>query len=144
MPELGHELRWLADQGAEDAQPMAPAQVMRCGDRQRRRRTLRDGFAAVAVTAAVAGSIVSGFGAFQHAPLRRPETGPAAPLPSPVQHSPKPTPTPSRVPRRAHTPSSTGRQPTPTPSRSPGPSFTPGPGTSPSSGSEPTPTSTPG
>ena len=54
MPELGDELRLLADQGAQQAQPIPPAEVMRCGDRRRRRRVMRDGFAAVAVAGAVA------------------------------------------------------------------------------------------
>jgi len=38
MPELGDELRLLADQGAQQARPIPSAEVMACGDRRRRRR----------------------------------------------------------------------------------------------------------
>jgi hypothetical protein len=106
MPEPGPELRWLADQGAQAAQPMSPAEIMRRGDRQRRRRTLRNGFAAVAVAAAAATGIVSGSTGTvpgttgsvtgtqpgRHAPLSRPGARHPAPPPS---SSPKPQPSPS-------------------------------------------------
>ena len=94
MPELGDELRLLADQGAQQAQPIPPAEVMRCGDRRRRRRVMRDGFAAVAVAGAVAAGVISGTPAGQHATLHHPETRPPAPLPSPGPTLPAPTPSP--------------------------------------------------
>jgi hypothetical protein len=111
MPELGDELRRLADQGAREAQPMIPAEVMHHGDGQRRRRVLRDGFAAIAVAGAVTAAVASATSAGQHATLRRPDTRPSTLVPSPAQSSPAPTPTPSpsslpvRSPSPTHVPS---------------------------------------
>jgi hypothetical protein len=139
MPELGDELRRLADEGAQEARPMAPAEVMRYGDRRRRRRALRDGFAAVGATGAVVAGIVSGTSAGPHAIPRHPETRPSVLTPSPVRYSPVPTPTPSRTPAGTpeRSPSPT-RQPTPTPSRSPTPSQSPTPHPKASPSPEPT------
>ena len=126
MPELGEELRLLADQGAHQANPTSPAEVMRCGDRRRRRRALRDGFGAIAVAGAVAVGIVSVTPPGQHATLHHPETRPPTPMPSPV---PSPTaPTPSPAPRDLRT-----TPPSPSPSSAPGgPTSTPSPSQSPS------------
>ena len=141
MPELGDELRRLADEGAQEAQPMAPAEVMRVGDRRRRRRALRDGFAAVGATGAVVAGIVSGTSPGPHTIPRRPETRPSIQTPSPVRYAPTPTPTPSPTPARAPAQSqspSPRRQPTPTPSQSPTPSRSTRPHPRPSPSTEPT------
>ena len=125
MPELGDELRLLADQGAQQAQPIPPAEVMSCGDRRCRRRGLRDGFAAVAVAGAVAVGVISGTPAGQHATLHHPETRPPAPLPSPGPTLPAPTPSPA--PSGVGTPSPSVT-PSPSPSSAPGqPATTPSP-----------------
>lgn len=136
MPELGDELRLLADQGAQQAQPIPPAEVMSCGDRRRRRRGLRDGFAAVAVAGAVAVGVISGTPADQHATLHHPETRPPAPLPSPGPTLPAPTPSPA--PKALHTPSPS---PSPSPSSAPvQPATTPPPSLHPTGSPSPSPT----
>jgi hypothetical protein len=148
MPELGHELRWLAGQGAQEAQPMAPAEVMRCGDRLRRRRVLRDGFAAVAVAGAAVAALVSGTSAGPHGLARRPETRPSIVMPSPTRHPPAPTPSPSPTPAGAPSPSpsATQYQPTPTPYQptpKPSPTLPPNPSPSPEPTASPSPQATP-
>ncbi len=138
MPELGDELRRLAAEGAREAQPMAPAKIMRDGDRRRRRRVLRDGCAAVAVTGAVVAVISSGTLAGPHATTRPPETRSSILAPSRTRHRPAPTsrgstaaPTqsPSSPPRG---PSPAPRRPTPSPSPQPKRSLSPGPTPTPS------------
>ena len=137
MPELGDELRLLADQGAQQARPIPSAEVMACGDRRRRGRVMLDGFAAVAVAGAVAAGVVLGIPAGQQATLHHPETRPPASLRSPVPTPPVPTPSPA--PKALRTPSPS---PSPSPSSAPGqPAFTPSP--SPHPTGSPSPSRTP-
>src|ERR1700733_13416071 len=90
MPELGDELRLLADQGAQQARPIPSAEVMACGDPRRRRRVMRGGVGAGTGAAAVRGRPAApvrgrrrrigypGGPAGDPAPPRDPAPGPAA------------------------------------------------------------------
>ncbi|HKD88281.1 MAG TPA: hypothetical protein VKB62_07080, partial [Streptosporangiaceae bacterium] len=60
MPELDDELRRLADQAAAAAQPKAGAEVIRLGDRRRRRRIVRNWSAGVVTTAVIVGGVLAG------------------------------------------------------------------------------------
>src|SRR5580698_8468006 len=140
MPELGDELRLLADQGAQQARPIPSAEVMACGDRRRRGRVMLDGFAAVTVAGAVAAGVVSGIPAGQQATLHHPETRPPAPLRSPT---PTPAPKALRTPSPSPSPSSAPGQPAFTPSPSPHPTGSPSPSRTPSASQHPKATPSP-
>jgi hypothetical protein len=60
MSELGDELHRLADQGAEQARPLPAAEIIRRGDRRRRRRMVGGTVAGLAVAGAITGGILSG------------------------------------------------------------------------------------
>jgi hypothetical protein len=104
MPELDDELRRLSDQAAGEARPLAPDEVMRRGDRRRRRWVARGAVAVLAVAAAVAAgaglSRSAGGGrtvperpaSHSWAPPGKPAS-PASQVPAPVTGAPRPVPT---------------------------------------------------
>lgn len=103
MPELGDELRQVADQAACEARPLSPAEVMRRGERRRRRRLVRDGVAALAaagvITAGILFAALPGGHPVHQTPATSPTTAPSpAPSPSPSRsgHRPVSSPKPSR------------------------------------------------
>lgn len=91
MAELGDELQRLADQAALSAQPLAPGEVMRHGERRRRRRMFRDAAAALAVALAgvITAGVLWGASSGQHPIRQLPETRPTS-VPSPTPASPSP------------------------------------------------------
>jgi hypothetical protein len=136
MSELGDELHRLADEGAEQARPLPPSQVIRRGDRRRHGRIVRNAAGTLAVAGAITAGVVVGVAgggppapaqpAARPVPATRQATPQATRQASPQPTRPAPS-TPWPVPT-AVSPSADG---TPTPSRSrsvPVPSRTRSPG----------------
>ena len=121
MSELGDELHRLADEGAEQARPLPPSEVIRRGERRRHRRIVRGAVATVAVAEVITAGVVVGVAGGGRPAPAQPAT---RPVPATRQATPQTThpavSTPQPVPAAA-SPSATsvsgGR--TPTPSGSP-------------------------
>lgn len=100
MSELGDELHRLAEEGAEQARPLPPSEVIRRGARRRHRRILSGAVATVAVagviTAGVVVGVAGGGGPAPAPPATRPvpATAQATPQASlPATSTPRPVPT---------------------------------------------------
>jgi hypothetical protein len=114
MPDLGDELRRLAEQAGRETRPLPPDEVMRRGNCRRRGRIVRDAAAVVTVAGAVAaGVVLSGITGGGHTVPERPASHsqpPASKSARPVTHTPVPfTATPRPVPTGSRLP------PTPVP-----------------------------
>jgi len=110
MPELDDELRSIAEEGSELARPLPPAEVMRRGDRRRRKRIVRNcGIAAAAVIAVTVGVLAGTSAGRQPAPAA-PGGRPSRPAPAITRsvRPPAPTPTPSARPTPSPSPSAAG------------------------------------
>jgi hypothetical protein len=132
VPDLGEALSQLAGDAAAGGRPLPATEVMRRGDRQRRRRVARD-LAAALTAVAVAGGVIAGVltagspvqPASPQLPQGRPPAASPAPVrspravPRPVQSgpaavsSPGLTPSPRTRPSGRPEPSSGGPEPTP-------------------------------
>jgi hypothetical protein len=149
VPELDDELRSIAEEGSELARPLPPAEVMRRGDRRRRKRIARDCAIAAAAVIAVTLGVLAGTSAGRQPAPASPGGRPSRPAPAVTRsvRLPTPTPTPSARPSRpARASKASVRRPQPTPSSyrsrpSPGPSTVPS--SSPSSSPVSTPTPSP-
>jgi hypothetical protein len=99
VSDLEEELRHVAGQAADHAQPLAAAEVIRRGDRRRRRRVVRDGVAvlmaagAIAAGAGVLSGSLDGAHPAPQSPAGRPAPS-ARPAPSSVTRSAAPVPSP--------------------------------------------------
>jgi hypothetical protein len=130
MTELDDELRRIAEHGADRASPLPPAEVMRRGDKRRRRRIVRECAIGVAAAVAVAVIALAGTAAVRHQQPAPPGTRPAHPTPLVTRHARVPAPTPVPSPGRpsalppspapSHPLAPTAR-PTPTPAPSTAP-----------------------
>ena len=117
MSDLEEELRHVAGQAADHAQPLAAAEVIRRGDRRRRRRVVRDGVAvlmaagAIAAGAGVLSGSLDGAHPAPQSPAGRPAPS-ARPAPSSVTRSAAPVPSPPLPsPRGPSRPVLSGRTP---------------------------------
>jgi len=81
MSELGDELQRVSDEAAREARPLSPAEVIRRGDRRRRRRMARNAVAALAVAATITAGVLSSASGGQHTIPQRPATRPSTPMP---------------------------------------------------------------
>jgi hypothetical protein len=134
VSDLEEELRQLAGRAADQARPLAPAEVIRRGDRRRRRRVIRDGVAVlmaagvIATGAGVLSASLDGGHPAPPSPAGRPAPS-ARPTPGPVTRSPEPVPS---APRPSRSVPSRPASSTPGPAASgPAASGPPAPGTQP-------------
>jgi len=86
MSELGDELHRLADEGAEQARPLPPSEVIRRGDRRRHRRILSGAVATVAVAGVITAGVVVGVAGGGHPAPAPPAT---RPVPATAQATPQ-------------------------------------------------------
>jgi hypothetical protein len=100
MSELGDELHRLAGEGAEQARPLTPAEVIRRGDRRRHRRIVSGAVATVAVAGVITAGVVVGV------------AGGGGPAPAPP--ATRPVPATGQAPRHATRPATSTPRPVPT------------------------------